>query len=138
MDIHYLDCDGKAKLFSFYRHDYQSVEIDNKRYVIDGGFDYVRKSTDGELKKEDVKNLIGDIRECFTWIQNLDKNNHRITPITHVLKDLSSSHICSILSNLTNKLYDKLDNQGQIDIQQIIIHEIFIQELNYRIENNLI
>ena len=145
MKIHYLDCDNKAKLFSFYRHDYKVFDTEGKHYMIDGGFDYIRCSTDGTIQHDEIKNLITDIREVFKWTQNYDENNNRIEPKTALLKDLTSSHVCGILSYFTNKLFIDYYKEAKpdvlmrvIDKSWFIIHEIFIQELDYRIKNQLI
>lgn len=143
MKIHYLDCDSKAKLFSFHRHDYKSIEIDGTEYSLDGGFDYTICSLTGSIKQDKIKNLIKDIREVFTWTQNYDENNNRIEPKKALLKDLSSSHICGILSYFTDKLYNQIENNDgysspQVNKEWCTIHDIFIQELDYRIQNQLI
>ncbi len=140
MKIHYLNCDNKAKLFSFHRHDYKVLDIDRKHYMIDGGFYYTRCSTDGTIEHDEIKNLIKDIREGFTWTQNYNENNERIEPKTALLKDLTSSHICGILSYFTNDLSKKFqfDEALPIDKSWFIIHEIFIQELDYRIKSQII
>lgn len=139
MKIEYLDCDGKDKLFTWYTHDFKTKTIDGKFYMIDGGFSYYKRYSGGTLKYDEVKNLITDIRESFTWNQNYDENNLKL-PKTKVslLKDLSSSHICGILSYFINKLYNNIDLKHNIvDNQWCVIQEVFIQELNYRIKNNL-
>jgi len=139
MKIHYLDCDGKAKLFSFHRHDYKALDLDSKHYMIDGGFDYTRCSTDGKVEEDEVKNLISDIREVFTWTQNYDENNNRIDSKTALLKDLTSSHICGILSYFTERLTkQEKDTIVAPTKEWCVIHDIFIQELDYRIKNQLI
>lgn len=145
MKITYLDCDGKAKLFSFFRHDYKTKEIDGKYYMIDGGLEgYIRHSVDGKIQHGEVKDLFEEIREQFTWGKNYDENNNRLEKTEWVLlKNLTSSHICGILSYFTNRAYEKLMKEGDfyknvIDKEWCIIHEIFIQELDYRIKNNLV
>jgi len=139
MKIHYLDCNGKAKLFSFHRHDYKALDLDGKHYMIDGGGDYIRCSTDGKVEEAEVKNLISDIREVFTWIQNYDENNNRIDSKTALLKDLTSSHICGILSYFTERLTkQEKDTIVAPTKEWCVIHDIFIQELDYRIKNQLI
>ncbi len=139
MKIHYLNCDGKTKLFSFYRHDYKTLDIDGKHYMIDGGFDYIRHSEHGTIEESEIKNVIFDIRECFYWTQNYDENNNRIEPKKALLKDLTSSHICGILSYFTERLTkQKKDKIVTPTKEWCIIHDIFIQELDYRIKNKLI
>lgn len=76
MKIAYVE-NKNGKLFSFYTHDYKDNEDNEGNYVmIDGGFDYYRYS--GELKEDEIKDLMSDIREQFTWGQNYDENNKRI------------------------------------------------------------
>ena len=143
MKIHYLDCDGKAKLFSFHRHDYKTLDLDGKHYMIDGGFDYTRCSTDGKVEEDEVKNLISNIREVFTWTQNYDENNNRIDSKTALLKDLTSSHICGILSYFNTRLWNGTEYRKAEGVVELFKHfctfqDIFIQELDYRIKNQLI
>ena len=65
MKINYVKCDFcKEKVFSFHRHDYKSCSC-GKAFK-DGGFDYIRSSTNGEIKEDEISNLISDIRESFT------------------------------------------------------------------------
>jgi len=65
MKIGYVE-NKNGKLFSFSVHDYKDNEDSEGNYVmIDGGFEYNRYS--GELKEDEIKNLISDIRETFIW-----------------------------------------------------------------------
>lgn len=142
MQITYLDCDGKYKLFSFSRHDYKTKTIDDIEYILDGGTDYVRCSTNGTLMSDEVKNLIKDIREQFNWGKNYDKNNNRLPKTEYILlKDLDTDHILNILSYFTNDLYNKViqneNKEAKVDKSWCIIHEIFIQELIYRNEQKI-
>ncbi len=137
MNITYLNCDGKDKLFSFYRHDFKIKEIEGIEYMIDGGQqDYIRASEKGILEKGEIKDLILDIRQQFTWGKNFDKNNNRLPETQYILlKDLDTDHILNILSYFTNNLYNKvIQNENKVDKEWCIIHEIFIQELIYRNE----
>jgi len=95
MKIRYLDCDGKAKLFSFHEQDYKTETIDGNRYMIDGGCElselYCRTSLCGIIKVDTVENLIEDIRQQFTWTSQLDHEGKRLTKsITRRLKDITT------------------------------------------------
>lgn len=155
MKIKYLDMDGKGKLFSFHQHDFQTKTIDDKFYMLDGGLSagiggYFRTGDSGKMEEAEIKEIIEDIRNSFTWGKNYDKDNNRL-PKTQfaLLKDLDSSHLCGILSYLNNKAFlkiiqNEIEDDG-LDIETPvtnknwhIVHEIFIQELDYRIKNNLI
>ena len=145
MKISALNMDGNGYLISFNRHDYKETSINSVYYMIDGGFDYVRTSEDGKVEQYEIKDFINEIREQFEWTRNFDENNKRIVSETKLLKDLSSSHICGILSYFNNIAYGKImvnidffeKNNITINREWCIIHEIFIQELNYRIKYNL-
>lgn len=148
MKIHFLNCDGKDKLFSFHRHDYKTKLIDGKHYFLDGGLqDYIRSSTNGTIEKGEIKDLIKDIRESFTWGKNKDKDGNILEKTEYtLLKDLTSSHICGILSYFNNKAFRSIEkfedtdetNCSGVDKQWLIFHEIFTQELDFRINNKLI
>lgn len=63
-----------------------------------------------------------------------------------LLKDLTSSHICGILSYFNDSAFKTIEefekigesNCFNINKQWLIYHEIFTQELNFRIKNNII
>ena len=61
----YLNCDEHQKLFSWYRHDYQRFEKDNKQYMIDGGISigelYGRYSGDGTVEQKEIKDITIDV-----------------------------------------------------------------------------
>lgn len=127
MKINYVEHKDGTKLFSFYRHDYKKYGEGEDYIMIDGGFDYTKFS--GKLKSDEIKKLIPFIREQFTWGKNYNKNNVRLKKTNYILlKDLTTSHIINILIYFTNLLKegDKLDRSW------LSIHEIFLQELNYR------
>lgn len=154
MKITYLNCDAHRKLFSWYNHDYQTFEKDDKHYMIDGGISvgelYGRYSADGIVEQSDIKDIIKDIRNSFLWGQNYNEKNERLEETKYaLLKELTSSHICGIISYMNNKIHTKLvrneikdDNLDVtypvINKQECIILEIFAQELDYRIKNKLI
>jgi hypothetical protein len=73
MKINYIQLPTGKKLISYYTHDFKSVEIDGKLYMIDGGQeDYCRYS--GDLKQADCYKLIETIREEYLIGQSLLKN----------------------------------------------------------------
>lgn len=147
MKIKYLDCDGRAKLFSFHRHAYREITIDDKFYMIDGGFDYIRSSVNGEIKEDEISNLISDIRKSFTWGQNYDKNHKRLSKtIYKKLKDLDTDHIINILKYFTEDLVFSIHKQKELEINDYtnvneswcVTHLIFLEELIYRSKNNIL
>jgi len=123
MKIHYVKCPDGAKLFSFYRHHYN----EHDGCFIDGGFDYIRHN--GELCSDDIFDVISDIRTRFYWGVRYDKDGDRLPQTTPtLLKDLSTSHIHNILS-------DMIDSIGNSDIKnRVPILSIFINELKYRLK----
>ena len=129
MKIGYVE-NKNGKLFSFSVHDYKDDEDNEGNYImIDGGFEYNRYS--GELKEDEIKNLISDIRETFTWGQNYDENNVKLSETKHVLlKDLTISHISGILRYFT----ERLQIGSILDKQWIAIHLIFLYELENRLK----
>lgn len=129
MKIGYVE-NKNGKLFSFYTHDYKDNEDNEGNYVmIDGGFDYYRYS--GDLKEDEIKNLMPDIRETFTWGQNYDENNVKLLKTEYVLlKDLTTSHISGILRYFT----ERLQIGSILDKQWIAIHLIFLYELENRLK----
>jgi hypothetical protein len=125
MQINYIEVNGK-KLFSFNRHDYQKFESGE---FIDGGFDYTRSNS--TVQSGNIKDLIGDIREQFTWGQNYDKDNVRLLFTEYkLLKDLDSDHILGILTYFTLRL----NTPQEIDVSWKGTHLIFLYELQYRNE----
>jgi hypothetical protein len=143
MKINYLNCEGKHKLFSFTTHNYKEITIDEKYFMLDGGFSYIRWSG-GTIEEGEIKDLIKDVRESFTWGKNKDKDGNILEKTEYaLLKDLTSSHICGILSYFNNKAFKSVDEYNEaniavIDREWLIIYEIFTQELLYRINNKLI
>lgn len=129
MKIGYVE-NKNGKLFSFSVHDYKDDEDNEGNYImIDGGFDYYRYS--GDLKEDEIKNLMSDIRETFTWGQNYDENNVKLSETKHVLlKDLTTSHISGILRYFT----ERLRPEQSISKDWIAIHLIFLYELENRLK----
>lgn len=139
MKIKYLDCDGKSKLFSFHRHDYKEMTIDDTFYMIDGGFDYIKTSISGTIKEGEVSDLIEDIRNQFEWGSNYTETGElRDTTIYSYLKDMEISHILNILSWDMNGFFKRLSSNENvvINIGFCVTREIFIQELKYRLNND--
>lgn len=128
MKINYVISRDNFKLFSFHRHDYN---MDNGIFI-DGGFDYTRSNA--TIHQDDIRNLIGDIREQFQWGQNYDKNSKRLEETKYsLLKDLTTDHVIGILIYFTERLHY---NQS-ISTQWKAYHLIFLYELKYRYENKL-
>lgn len=129
MKINYVE-NKNGKLFSFSVHDYKDNIDDEKNYVmIDGGFDYNKYS--GELKEGDIKNLMSDIREQFTWGQNYDENNNKLPKTEYkLLKDLTTSHISGII----RYFIERLQPESIISKQWLTIHLIFCYELENRLK----
>lgn len=129
MKINYVEHKDGTKLFSFYRHDFQTYGEGEDLVGIDGGFDYQRIIGTTTSKQGEIKELIQDIREQFTWGKNFDENNVQLEKTEYIkLKDLTTSHIVNILIYFTNKLKpDSTLVPGWISV-----HSIFLEELNYR------
>lgn len=120
--IHYAVTKDGTKLFSFHRHDYNSIATGE---FIDGGFDYIR--TNCEIKEDTVENLIADIREQFEWTSVYDKEERFLTkPVTRPLKELDDEYI----EKLIGIMEQKLDNN--ILTVVMIYKSIFENELKYR------
>lgn len=129
MKIGYVE-NKNGKLFSFFVYDYKSDEDGEGNFImIDGGFEYNRYS--GELKRDEIKDLMPEIREQFTWGQNYDENNVKLPETKYVLlKDLTTSHISGILRYFTERLEPELS----ISKDWIAIHLIFCYELENRLK----
>jgi hypothetical protein len=88
--------------------------------------------------------LIVEIREQFTWRKSYNEKNERLEKTEYILlKDLTSSHICGILSYFNDKNFKAVDEYNEVNIpvinkEWLIFYEIFTQELLYRINNKLI
>lgn len=136
MKIHSIKCtDCNDTIFSFHQHDYQKCQCGNS--FLDGGFDYIRANKDVQFN--DIKDIIELVRNKFYWGKNQDEKGNKLKKTEYaLLKDLTSSHICGILSYFTNKAFNNLEKEKYIDKEWCIINEIFIEELNYRIKNKLI
>lgn len=136
MKINYVE-NKNGKLFSFHRHDYKDNIDDEDNYImIDGGFDdYIRCS--GELKSGEIKDLMPEIREQFTWGQNYDENNNKLPEtIYRPLKDLTSSHITGIIRYLIDRMtINEEFNIYCIGQQTKAFLIIFTYELENRLKN---
>jgi len=130
MKICYVE-NKNGKLFSFDRHDYKENTDDEGNFImIDGGFDYNRYS--GTLKEDNIKDLMSDIRNQFTWRQNYDVNNNKLPKTEYKLfKDLSTSHISSIVKYFI----EKLKPESVISKEWLSIHLIFCYELENRLKS---
>jgi len=130
MKICYVE-NKNGKLFSFDRHDYKENTDDEGNFImIDGGFDYNRYS--GTLKEDNIKDLMSDIRNQFTWRQNYDVNNNKLPKTEYkLLKDLSTSHISSIVKYFI----EKLKPESVISKEWLSIHLIFCYELENRLKS---
>lgn len=129
MKIGYVE-NKNGKLFSYSVHDYKDNEDSEGNYVmIDGGFEYNRYS--GELKEDEIKNLISDIRETFIWGKNYDENNNRLLKTEYILlKDMTTSHISGVLRFFT----EILKPEQTISKDWIAYHLIFLYELENRLK----
>lgn len=102
--ITYLELPNGEKLVSWFRHDYQSKEIDGVNIFIDGGQeDYVRYSAPITwFKIQYITDAIVWIREQFTWTSNFDKDMNRIEPVKRLLKDLDDNHVEKLIDYTKN------------------------------------
>ena len=136
MKIRYVE-NKNGKLFSFHRHDFKENTDDEGNFIlIDGGFDYSRVV--GKLEEDTIYDLMPEIREVFIWGQNYDEFDNRLPEtIYKPLKDLTTSHIASILRYFTELLADKASDLVITATNQwIAVHLIFIYELENRLKND--
>lgn len=137
MEINYVEHKDGTKLFSWNRHDFKTYGKGDDYIMIDGGFDYTRYS--GKLKTAEISDIIKDIRNDFTWGQNYDKDMNRLPEtIRQKLKDLETGHIFNILKNFTERLSTDDSAESCMTVSWKAIHLIFLEELYYREENNLL
>jgi hypothetical protein len=114
---------------SKHRHDFVTHEDKNgKRYMIDGGLDYCRRSNNGDEVSLclTVLDPIEKIREVFTWGRNYNEKMERL-PATEwvLLKDLNEGHLDALCT-------------GKYSPEWITL--LFIREKQYRnlIQENVI
>ena len=138
MKINYVE-NKNGKLFSFHRHDFKENTDSSDNYIfIDGGFEnHIRCS--GELKQGEIKDLMPDIRNIFTWGQNYNEKNERLPEtIYKPLKDLTTSHISGIIRYLLEKSTWNEEEQYFIQGKQIMaILLIFTYELENRLKDEM-
>ena len=138
MKINYVE-NKNGKLFSFHRHDFKENTDSSDNYIfIDGGFEnYIRCS--GELKQGEIKDLMPDIRNIFTWGQNYNEKNERLPEtIYKPLKDLTTSHISGIIRFILEKSTWNEEEQYFIQGKQIMaILLIFTYELENRLKDEM-
>ena len=125
MIITYIKTPKGKYLFSFHRHDYNSIKENGVEYFIDGGFDYIRYN--GQLCSDLISDVIDLIREQFTWESIYDKDNNLLDqPIKRLLKDLSEEHILNIIKYL-------IETNKSIDIKRLLAIILIMNcELIYR------
>lgn len=138
MKINYVE-NKNGKLFSFHRHDFKENTDSSDNYIfIDGGFEnHIRCS--GELKQGEIKDLMPDIRNIFTWGQNYNEKNERLPEtIYKPLKDLTTSHISGIIRYILEKSTWNEEEQYFIQGKQIMaILLIFTYELENRLKDEM-
>ena len=138
MKINYVE-NKNGKLFSFHRHDFKENTDSSDNYIfIDGGFEnHIRCS--GELKQGEIKDLMPDIRNIFTWGQNYNEKNERLPEtIYKPLKDLTTSHISGIIRFILEKSTWNEEEQYFIQGKQIMaILLIFTYELENRLKDEM-
>jgi hypothetical protein len=82
---------------SKHRHDFVCYDDKNgKKYMIDGGLDYCRRSINGDEISLclTVLDPIEKIREVFTWGRNYDADMKRLPQTEFILlKDLTDGHL---------------------------------------------
>ena len=138
MKINYVE-NKNGKLFSFHRHDFKENTDSSDNYIfIDGGFEnHIRCS--GELKQGEIKDLMPDIRNIFTWGQNYNEKNERLPEtIYKPLKDLTTSHISGIIRYLLEKSTWNEEEKYFIQGKQIMAYLlIFTYELENRLKDEM-
>ncbi len=110
---------------SFYRHDYVSYEDANgETYVVDGGIDYLRRSSNKTLAEDlSIHSIDGDHefnRKNFKWGTYGSQGTDPFHQIA--LMDMSTKHIRAVL-------------ETQHHIRKST-REFFEEELEYRAKNN--
>lgn len=81
---------------------------------------------------------IKKVRETFIWGQNYDENNNKLEKTKYrLLKELSNSHILGILKFFTDGLPDTVGFRASLKDWKKK-HSMFIQELQYRLDNGII
>lgn len=91
----------------------------------------------GDLKQGEIKDLMPDIRNIFTWGQNYNEKNERLPEtIYKPLKDLTTSHISGIIRYILEKSTCNEQEQYFIHGKQIMaILLIFTYELENRLKD---
>lgn len=132
MKITVLNCDDKTYLISYHRHDFKTwIDVD-KYYMIDGGqFDYIRTSQHGKVERKEISEMIEFIRNDFFWTTILDDRGFPTNAYKKLLKDLTTSHIYSIIGHIVSR--KRIDiKKNTIDLDVNLVVSIFVEELNYR------
>lgn len=139
MKINYVE-NKNGKLFSFHRHDFKENTDSSDNYIfIDGGIGEGYTIYSGDLKQGEIKDLMPDIRNIFTWGQNYNEKNERLPEtIYKPLKDLTTSHISGIIRYLLEKSTCNEQEQYFIHGKQIMaILLIFTYELENRLKDEM-
>lgn len=123
-----IQCPDGTILVSRHQHDcHQHRQDDGRLYMVDGGLSYRRiQSSDG--KHTDLAVYTDDnhckIREYFEWGSNFDKEGNRLpNTIYRKLKDITGDHLIALIDWTKAGYPDK-------------IHNVFKDELEWRLENN--
>lgn len=139
MKINYVE-NKNGKLFSFHRHDFKENTDSSDNYIfIDGGIGEGYTIYSGDLKQGEIKDLMPDIRNIFTWGQNYNEKNERLPEtIYKPLKDLTTSHISGIIRYILEKSTCNEQEQYFIHGKQIMaILLIFTYELENRLKDEM-
>lgn len=122
INITYLPLPNGERLVSWHRHDYNSVNLPEGFFVIDGGQeDYLRYSTPDNLNIVPVSEPLEDcfewVRESFTWTSLYDTNMKLLkTPLVRKLKELDTDHLTKLVEYRSNSY----------------MKHLFLMELKYR------
>lgn len=93
-------------LMSMHRHDCKvyTDKISGEEYMVDGGVDYLRRSVN-KIPYEELS-VYDDYthktrRQHMFWGKNFDKDGNQLPKTQYTpIKDMSSSHILAILTNI--------------------------------------
>ena len=114
-------------LESFYRHDFLTHTDENGEvYMVDGGYDYLRRSSNTILFEElsvFSEDSIEKQREVFKWGTHGKLGKDSLSYV--ILKDMGTNHIL-------NCVRDKEKHLSEEDFKNDWVVTIFKKELEYR------
>ncbi len=121
-----IQCPDGTVLESKHRWDYKEhTQEDGRRYAVDGGMDYLRRSVTDDKYIElslDMDSPFDQIRQRFTWKSILGKDGEQLPePVTNALCNLKDSHVLALIEYTDDRKFYPPH-----------ITEIFKREAEYR------